>query len=74
MIMFNREAVDKKKEEFQKLVAERFTLSLGQQFEPVIADMGAICSRCGDRYGNHYTPGFELFCPDEWVAAGHQLA
>ena len=64
--MFNIEKINARQRIFRELARERFGSDT--------PDMGAECPRCGDRYGNHYTPGFAIYCPDEWVAAGHELS
>ncbi len=68
MVDFNtlREHIEERKQTFKKILLERFGTN-----NP---NMPSICKRCKERMGDHYTPGFELFCPDEWVAAGHKLA
>ena len=34
---------------------------------------GDVCIRCGERMGDHYSASV-FYCPDEWVAAGHELS
>lgn len=42
--------------------------------EPGEPEMAAICNNCANRFGEHYGTISHLYCPNEWVAAGHKLA
>ena len=46
---------------------------LSNRFGSKTPEMSDLCSRCQDRYGNHYGTDSHLYCPDEWVAEGHSL-
>lgn len=65
--MFDIDEMNKRSEEGRiKLLLDRF----GSR-DP---DMSDKCTRCLDRYGNHYGTVSYLQCPDEWIADGHSLA
>lgn len=44
-----------------------------EQFGAEDPGMNDRCFRCNEKLGEHYGASF-LYCPDQWVAEGHQLS
>ena len=58
-------------EENRKIRIQVILKKFGYLADPPIS---SLCSRCKSRYGDHYEGGDTLYCPDEWIAEGHQLS